>query len=70
MARGYDMPLSPPPDWSPYSRAQWAEGRLQFRPPRDGLSVSTRLSDYATAEEIDVVIAALQPIAPSHFATM
>src|SRR5262245_1339154 len=55
-----DMPLSPPPGWSPYSRAQWAEGRLQFRPPRDGLSISTRLSDYASAEEIDVVIMALQ----------
>jgi len=45
---------------NPYSRADWTEFQLRFRPPRDGPSVSTRLRDYATAEEIGVVVAALQ----------
>jgi hypothetical protein len=45
---------------NPYSRAEWAELQLQFRPPRDGPAVSTRLSDYATAEEIGGGVAALQ----------
>jgi len=36
------------------------ELQLQFRPPRDGPAVSTRLRDYATSEEIGVVFAALQ----------
>ena len=31
---------------------------MQFRPPRDGPAVSTRLRDYATAEEIGIVVAA------------
>jgi hypothetical protein len=57
-----DIPLSPPPGWSPYSRKCWTEHQQQFRPPRDGASVSTRLSDYATAEEIDAVITALQQV--------
>jgi hypothetical protein len=35
---------------------------LQFRPPRDGPAVSTLLRDYATAEEIGVVVAALQQL--------
>jgi len=52
--------MLPPPGWNPYSRAQWAEGRLQFRPPPDGATVSTRLSDYATAEEIELVTAVLE----------
>jgi len=47
-------------NFSPYSRAQWAELRLRFRPPRDGPNVSIRPRDYATAEEINSVIAALQ----------
>jgi hypothetical protein len=45
---------------NPYSRADWTELQQQFRPPPDGPSVSTRLRDYATAEEIGVVVAALQ----------
>jgi hypothetical protein len=45
---------------NPYSRAECTELQLQFRPPRDGPTVSTRLRDYATAEEIAVVVAALQ----------
>ena len=45
---------------NPYSRAQWTELQLRFRPPRDGPTVSTCLRDYATAEEIGVVVAALQ----------
>jgi hypothetical protein len=45
---------------NPYSRAEWTELQLQFRPPRDGPVVSTRLRDYVTAEEIGVVVAALQ----------
>jgi hypothetical protein len=53
-----------PSNWNPYSRADWTEFQLRFRPPRDGPSVSIRLRDYATAEEIDVVVAALQQ-APS-----
>src|SRR5215831_3738412 len=52
--------LMPPPGWNPYSRAAWTELQLQFRPPRDGPSVGTRLRHYATAEEIDVALAALQ----------
>jgi len=35
--------------WNPYSRADWAESRRWFRPPRDGPSVSTRLRDYAAS---------------------
>jgi hypothetical protein len=50
----------PPANFSPYSRADWTELQLQFRPPRDGPSVSIRLRDYASLEEIDVVVAALQ----------
>ena len=50
----------PPSNRSPYSRADWTELQLQFRPPRDGRPVSIRLRDYASPEEIDVVIAALQ----------
>ena len=45
---------------NPYSRADWTEFQLRFRPPRDGPSVSTRLRDYATAEEIGGGVAALQ----------
>jgi len=45
---------------NPYSRADWTELQQQFRPPPDGPSVSTRLRDYATAEEIGLVVAALQ----------
>jgi len=48
----------PPANRSPYSRT--AKSGQQFRPPRDGASVSIRLRDYATPEEISVVIAALQ----------
>jgi hypothetical protein len=36
-------------NWNPCSRAQWTE-------PRDGPTVSTRLRDYASFEEIDVVV--------------
>src|SRR5215831_16259038 len=54
--------LMPPPGWNPYSRAAWTELQLQFRPPRDGPSVGTRLRHYATAEEIDVALAALQQV--------
>jgi hypothetical protein len=43
-----------------YSRADWTELQLQFRPPRDGLSVSIRLRDYASPEEVSIVVAALQ----------
>jgi hypothetical protein len=43
-------------NWNPCSRAQWTELQLQFRPPRDGPTVSTRLRDYASFEEIDVVV--------------
>jgi hypothetical protein len=43
-----------------YSRAEWTELQQQFRPPRDGPVVSTRLRDYASAEEISIVVAALQ----------
>ena len=50
----------PPSNFSPYSRADWTELQLRFRPPRDGPSVSIRLRDYATAEEIGLVVAALQ----------
>ena len=50
----------PPANFSPYSRAGWTKVQLRFRPPRDGASVSIRLRDYATPEEISVVIAALQ----------
>ena len=50
----------PPSNWSPYSRADWrTELQLRFRPPRDGPKVSIPLRDYATPEEISVVIAAL-----------
>src|SRR5262249_33119015 len=45
-----------------YSRAAWTELQLQFRPPRDGPSVGTRLRHYAMAEEIDVALAALQQV--------
>jgi hypothetical protein len=45
---------------NPYSRADWTELQLAFRPPRDGLVISTRLRDYASQEEIDGVIAAVQ----------
>jgi hypothetical protein len=45
-----------------YSRAQWTELQLQFRLPRDGPVVSTRLRDYASAEEIDIAITALQQL--------
>jgi hypothetical protein len=50
----------PPSNFSPYSRADWTELQLRFRPPRDGPSVSIRLRDYASPEEISVVVAALQ----------
>ena len=50
----------PPSNRSRYSRADWTELQLQFRPPRDGVSVSIRLRDYANPEEINGVIAALQ----------
>ena len=49
-----------PSNLSPYLRADWTELQPQFRPPRDGPSVSIRLRDYAAPEEIRVVIAALQ----------
>jgi hypothetical protein len=48
---------------NPYSRAQWAELRLQFRPPRDGPNVSIRLRDYVTAEEINSVSRATAALA-------
>jgi len=47
---------------NPYSRAEWTELQQRFRPPRDGPSISTRLRDYASSEEIDVVVAALQQL--------
>jgi hypothetical protein len=50
----------PPANFSPYSRANWTELQLQFRPPRDGASISTHLRDYARPEEIDIVVTALQ----------
>ena len=50
----------PPANWSPYSRADWTALQRRFRPPRDGPAVSILLRDYASPEEIDVVIAALQ----------
>ena len=50
----------PPANWSPYSRADRTKLQLQFRPPRDGPSVSTCLRDYASPEEISVIVAALQ----------
>jgi hypothetical protein len=53
--------LLPPPGW-PYSRAAWTEHQQRFRPPRDGLRVSTRLADYATRAEIDAVVAALEQV--------
>src|SRR5215472_4356732 len=43
-----------------YSRADWTELQLRFRPPRDSPSVSTRLRDYANPEEIGAAIAAVQ----------
>jgi len=46
----------PPSNLSPYLRADWTELQPQFRPPRDGPSVSIRLRDYAAPEEISVVI--------------
>ena len=52
------LPEMPPSNRS--LRADWTEPQLRFRPPRDGPSVSIRLHDYASPEEIDVVIAALQ----------
>src|SRR5215813_11965914 len=55
-----DLPMLPPPGWNPYSRVAWTELQLRFRPPRDGPAVSTRLSDYATAEEIELVAATLE----------
>jgi len=45
---------------NPYSRAEWTELQQRFRPPRDGPIISTRLRDYASLEEIDIVVAALQ----------
>ena len=48
------------PNCNPYSRAQWTELQLRFRPPRDSLDVSVRLRDYGSPEEIDVVVVALQ----------
>ena len=50
----------PPANFSPYSRADWTALQLQFRRPRDGPPVSIRLSDYATAEEIGLVITSVQ----------
>src|SRR5215467_10744788 len=46
-----------PSKWSPYSRTDWTELQLRFRPPRDGPSISTRLRDHASPEEIDDVVA-------------
>ena len=51
---------TPPANFSPYSRADWTELQLQFRPPRNGPSISFCLRDYASPEEISVVVAALQ----------
>ena len=48
------------PNCNPYSRAQWTELQLRFRPPPDGPSVSIRLRDYDSLEEINIVVAALQ----------
>src|SRR5262249_47564672 len=63
MGRGAGRELGALGRPNPYSRAEWTELQLQFRPPRDGPAVSTRLRDYATAEEIGVVlVAALQPL--------
>jgi hypothetical protein len=45
---------------NPYSRAEWTELQQRFRLPRDGPSVSTCLRDYASLEEIDAVVAALE----------
>ena len=45
-----------------YSRAEWTELQLQFHPPRDGPVISIRLRDYASREEIDVVVAALEQL--------
>jgi hypothetical protein len=45
---------------NPYSRTEWTELQQRFRPPRDGPVVSTRRRDYASLEEIDIVVAALQ----------
>ena len=56
----FPLPEMPSANFSPYSRAQWTALQLKFRPPRDGPDVSIRLRDYATAEEINSVIAALQ----------
>jgi hypothetical protein len=56
-----NVPLRPPPGWSFYSRAAWTELQLQFRLPREPV-ISTRLRDYASQEEIDTVIAAVQQI--------
>src|SRR6516164_1903919 len=52
------LPEMPPSNRS--LRADWTEPQLRFRPPRDGPSVSIRLRDYASLEEISVVVAALQ----------
>jgi hypothetical protein len=54
--------LLPPPGWSPYSRAAWTEHQQRFRPPHDGPRVSTRLADYATRAEIDIVVVALKQV--------
>ena len=56
-----NVPLRPPPGWSFYSRAAWTELQLQFRLPREPV-ISTRLRDYASREEIDAVIAAVQQV--------
>jgi hypothetical protein len=45
-----------------YSRAEWTELQLQFRPPRDGPVVSTRLRDYASPEDINTAITALEQL--------
>jgi hypothetical protein len=55
------IPVRPPPGWNPYSRASWTELQLQFRLPREPV-ISTRLRDYASQEEIDTVIAAVQQV--------
>ena len=47
----------PPSNRGPYSRADWTKLQLRFRPPRDDPSVSIRLRDYASPEEIDDVVA-------------
>jgi len=48
------------PNFNPYSRADWTELQQRFRPPPNGPSISNRLRDYATSEEIDTVVTALQ----------